>query len=97
MEQQEKIAIKNEMRREIQNVIKSYSHGGAFLDRKITDTPTDSYAVVNRRFVTLNGTLASRPSSAVVGQHYFATDTNIPMVFDGTNWRNGIGSVVASG
>lgn len=97
MDQQEKLALKNELRREIESVIKSYSHGGAFLDRKITDTPTDSYAVVNRKFATLNGTLASRPSPAVTGQHYFATDTNIPMVFDGSNWRNGVGSVVASG
>ena len=69
----------------------------AFTGRKLTDTPTDSLEVVNRRFVTLNGAVASRPVSsvAVVGQSYFATDTNIPMTYSSSGWRNGVGSIVA--
>lgn len=65
-------------------------------DRK--DTPTDAYSVVNRNYVNLSGTVAARPigSVATVGQRYFATDTGTPMVYTGTNWRNGVGSVVAS-
>ena len=67
--------------------------------QKITDTPKDAYGVVNRKYVTLNGVVGSRPLSsvAVVGQSYFNTSTNTPMVFDGNNWRNGVGSVVANG
>ncbi len=78
-------------------VIKSYTNNASFSDRKLTDTPTDSFSVVNRKFVTLNGTVASRPVSsvAVIGQHYLATDTKIPMTYDSTGWVNGIGSIVA--
>lgn len=92
-----------EMTYQIRQILKKeipfYLRGTAFTDKKITDTPTDALDVVNRRFVTSNGTVANRPASSVatVGQHYFATDTNIPMVFNGINWRNGVGSVVASG
>lgn len=79
--------------------IRGYMRSSAFTDRKITDTPTESLSVVNRRYVTLNGVVADRPTSSVatIGQHYFATDTNIPMVYDGTDWRDGVGSVVVAG
>lgn len=79
-------------------VVKKYLQSGSFTERKITDTPTDNLSVVNRKYVTLNGTVANRPvgSVATTGQSYFATDTKIPMTFDGTAWRNGAGSVVAS-
>jgi len=71
----------------------------SFRDRRTVDTPTDSYSIVNRRYVTLNGVVADRPRSSVatVGQPFFATDTFIPMHFDGAQWRNGVGSVVATG
>lgn len=79
-------------------VIREYLKGGAFTDRKLTDTPTDALSTVNRKYVTLNGTVASRPNSSVatVGQHFFATDTNIPMVYNTDGWRDGVGSIVAS-
>lgn len=82
---------------QILKVIKKYDQGGSFSGRKLTDTPTDLLSVVNKRFVTANGLVANRPVSsvAVVGQTYFATDTNIPMVFSSGGWRNGVGSVVA--
>lgn len=78
---------------EIREQLKS----GYFASRKITDTPSDALQVTNRRYVTLNGTVANRPISsvAIIGQSYFATDTGIPMRYDGTNWRNGVGSIVA--
>lgn len=74
-----------------------YLRSGAFIDRKLTDTPIDANQVVNRKYANLNGTVANRPASSVatVGQRYFATDTNIPMTFNGSNWVNGIGSIVA--
>lgn len=86
--------IKKLVRETVRNELK----GGLFTARKLTDTPTDDLAVTNRKYVTLNGTLASRPASiaAITGQRYFATDTNIPMTFDGTTWRDGVGSIVAS-
>lgn len=78
-------------------VVKEYLQTYAFSDRKLTDTPTDAFSVVNRKFVTLNGTVANRPTSvvAVVGQSYMATDTNIPMTYTTGGWRDGTGSVVA--
>ena len=65
--------------------------------KRTVDTPTDSYSVVNRRYVTLNGVVASRPRSSVasIGQPYFATDTFIPMTFSIQGWRNGVGSIVS--
>lgn len=83
----------------VEILLKRYLKGSAFTDRKLTDTPTDNLAVVNRRYVNLNGLLATRPTSSVatLGQHYFATDTNISMTYNGTNWVNGVGSVVAAG
>lgn len=78
---------------------KNLSKSGTFTDRKITDTPTDAFAPVNRRFVTLSSNVGARPISsvAVTGQPFFNTTTNTPMVFDGNDWRNGVGSVVAAG
>lgn len=79
-------------------VVKNYLKSLPFTNKRLTDTPTDALQVVNRNYVNLSGIVASRPSSSVatIGQSYFATDTNIPMVYNGTNWRNGVGSVVAS-
>lgn len=77
--------------------MQEYNKSRAFMDRKNTDTPTDSFSLVNRKFVTANGLVASRPVSSVatVGQPYFATDTKIPMVYDTTGWVDGVGSIVA--
>lgn len=82
----------------IKAVLPVYLKQAGYTDRKLSDTPTDAYEVVNRRFVTLNGTVANRPSSvvAVIGQKYYATDTNIPMTYSTAGWRNGVGSIVAS-
>ena len=71
----------------------------SFTDRKTTDTPTDAFALVNRRFATLSSNVGARPISsvAITGQHFFNITTNTPMVFDGNDWRNGVGSIVAVG
>ena len=65
--------------------------------RKRGDTPTDDLQLTPKGYVNLNGTVGARPigSVASIGQKYFATDTNIPMTFTGTQWVDGIGSVVA--
>lgn len=89
LEKEIKIMIKEE--------VEKILRGSAFTDRKLTDTPTDNLSVVNRRYVTLNGTVANRPKSSVatVGQPYYATDTFIPMTYSTEGWRNGAGSIVA--
>lgn len=81
----------------IKKLVPEMLMGSAFTQRKLTDTPTDNLAVVNRKYVTNNGTLANRPSSSVatIGQPYYATDTGIPMTYSATGWRNGVGSIVA--
>ena len=81
----------------IKKLVPEILKSSAFSDRKITDTPTDNLSVINRKYLNLNGAVTNRPNSsvAVIGQNYFATDTNIPMRFDGSAWRNGVGSVVA--
>lgn len=102
MAQQENRITKEEIEKLIdersKKIVKKFMSGGeGFTARKITDTPTDALSIVNRKFVTLNGSVASRPTAsvAVIGQHYFASDTLIPMVYSTAGWRNGVGSIVA--
>lgn len=78
-------------------VIKNYNKSSAFIGRKLTDRPTDDYAVVNRQFVTLSSNLGARPLSsvAVVGQRFFDTTNNTPIWFTVGGWRNSAGSIVA--
>lgn len=85
--------------KDVERIVEAYLKTSAFTARKLTDTPTDAYSVVSRKYTNLNGTVANRPTSSVAttGQRYFATDTGIPMVYDGSSWRNGVGSVVAAG
>lgn len=82
---------------EVIKIVEDYLKSNAFTSKKITDTPNDNLSVVNRRYVTLNGTVANRPVSSVatIGQPYFATDTGIPMTYSAQGWRNGVGSIVA--
>lgn len=86
-----------EFERNVTAVVQRYLKSAAFTQRKLTDMPTDALQVVPRQYVTLNGTVASRPVSSVatVGQPYFATDTGIPMTYSVEGWRNGVGSIVA--
>ena len=78
-------------------VIQKYNKTMAFTDRKLTDTPTDTYSLVNRRFVTLSSNIGARPVSsvAIVGQPFFDLTSSIPMTYSVGGWRNGVGSIVA--
>ena len=78
-------------------VIHKYNNVVGFTDRKITDTPTDIFSLVNRRFVTLSSNLGARPVSsvAVVGQRFFDTTANVPIWYTTAGWRNSVGSIVA--
>lgn len=82
---------KLEMR--IVDVVKQYMKSAAFTDKKITDIPNDTYSVVNRKYVTLNGTTGTRPTSSVLGQRYFDTTIGRPVYWNGSTWTDGAGSV----
>lgn len=95
---QQELEFKKKVALEVQNVIKNYTSGGAFPDRKITDLPTDSFSVVNRKFATLNGSSANRPTSSVVGQQYFdttlASGRGKTITWNGTGFVDGTGTYV---
>ena len=78
-------------------VVREYNRNVVFTDRKTTNTPTDAYSPVNRRFVTLSSNLGARPVSsvAVVGQRFFDTTGNIPIYYTIAGWRNSVGSIIA--
>lgn len=57
-----------------------------FTQRKLTDTPTDSLQVVNRKYVNMNGVTGSRPRSSILGQFYFDTTLGYPVWWNGTTW-----------
>ena len=89
--------LKKLIKEESAKVFKELSAGLGFTQRKLTDTPTDALSVVPKKYVNLNGTVSQRPNSSVasIGQGFFATDTNIPMTYSSTGWRDGVGSIVA--
>ena len=89
--------MKQYIKDEIKKTIPVYMKNAAFTDRKLTDTPTDSLSMVNRKYVTNNGLVADRPKSSVatVGQTFYSTDTGIPMTYSTQGWKNGVGSIVA--
>lgn len=78
---------------DVLKVVKDYLGSSAFTDRKLTDTPTDANDVVNRKYVTNNGTI--RPTSSVLGQPFL--DTSLAAGRGKPIWYNGIGWVDATG
>lgn len=74
--------------------IRQYLAGPAFTGRKVSDTPTDSLSVVNRQYVTLNGTSANRPTASVIGQFYFDTTLGKPIWWNGTSFVDATGTTV---
>ena|SRR3990167_4029994 len=79
----------------IKKVIPVYLKSNAFVDRKVTDTPTDDLQVTPRKYVNMYGSIAGRPQVSVVGQQYFSTDLGYPIFRNSNNaWVNGQGSVV---
>ena len=74
--------------------VSRYLKSSAFTDRKVTDTPTDAFSVVNRKYVTLNGASSARPTSSVVGQTYFDTTLGYAVWWNGTGFVDATGSYV---
>lgn len=71
---------------DILRIIRDYNKSSGFTDRKLTDTPTDSLQVVNRKYVTANGTTANRPPSPVTGQYFFDSTLGKPIWYSGSAW-----------
>ncbi len=74
-------------------VVRGYFTNQAFTDLKITDTPKDANAIVPRKYVTLNGTTANRPTASVTGQRYFDTTIGRPVYWNGSTFVDGAGSI----
>lgn len=80
-------------KREVQHMIDNSLRGN--FSKKIGDTPNDGLQYVTRRYLTQNGSIASRPRNPVVGQMYLATTPGYPVWWNGNNWVSATGSVVA--
>ena len=86
--------MKEEIKKLIQDEVKNQLKGGLFSARKLTDTPTDSLQVVNRKYVTRNSTTALRPTTSVLGEHYFDTSVNRTVTWNGTFYQDPAGNAV---
>lgn len=85
----------DELKKLIDDRIKVFFQRSGFTQKKVTDTPTEGLAIVNRSYVNLYGSIAGAPTSSVVGQRYFATDLNYLVVKNSNyRWVNGTGSIV---
>lgn len=78
----------------IKKTVPEYLKSSAFVDRKLTDNPTDALQVVNRKFITQNGTTAGRPTSSIVGLRYFDTTLGYPVYWSGVTWVDSTGTPV---
>jgi len=76
----------------IREIVPKILKGPAFTYKKITDTPTDDLQVVNRKFVTNNG--SSFPTNPVTGQSFFSSVLSMPTWYNGTNWVDSTASVI---
>lgn len=74
-------------------IVRDYMQSSGFSNKKIADMPTDSLQVVNRKYLTLNGTTTQRPASSVVGQRYLDTTIGRPIYWSGSAWIDGAGSI----
>ncbi len=73
-------------------IVRDYLNSSAFTSRKLTDTPTDALSVVNRKFVTNNGSTTNRPTASVIGQPYFDTSLGKPVWYGPAGWVDATGT-----
>jgi hypothetical protein len=87
------LTLQNKIQDEATKVFKKMT---AFTVRTLADTPTDDLAVVNRKYVTMNGTTGNRPKSSVIGQQYFDTSlgNGKPVYWNGTGFVDATGTYV---
>ena len=86
----------NDLKTLVIQIVQDYQKQGGFTARKVTDTPTDALQVVNRKFVTQNGT--NRPTSSIMGLQFFdtslASGRGKPIYWNGTGWVDATGTYV---
>ena len=91
---QDEFFKKIDNQKELDKNTQTYLASNAFSNRKITDTPTDDLAIVNRKFVTLHGVSANRPTTSIIGQFYYDTTLDKPIWWNGTSFVDATGSAV---
>jgi len=89
---EQKEQLKKLIREETLKVVAEYNKSQAFTDRKLTDTPSDSLQVTPRKYVTMNGPSANRPTASVIGQFYLDTTIGKPIWWLGDRFIDGSGS-----
>lgn len=85
---------KDEIKKLIQEEIRTQMRGNLFTARKVTDTPSDGQQVTPRKYITRNSTTALRPTTSVLGEFYFDTTAGLPVWWNGTNYQDAAGNVV---
>ncbi len=91
----EEIAQKKKIEDIVDARVRQQLQANLFNARKLTDTPTDDLQVVPRKYVTMNGPSANRPTASIIGQQYF--DTSLASGRGKTITWNGTGFVDATG
>lgn len=81
-------------KKEVLKIIQEYMRSSSFTDRKLTDTPIDKFQVVPRGYVTRNSTTALRPTTSILGEHYFDTTVGKPVWWTGSSYKDAAGNVV---
>lgn len=90
------VILNTQIKEESLKAMKKYLGGAGFTARTVTDTPHDALSVVNRNYVTNNGTV--RPTSSVKGQPFLdmslASGRGKPIWWNGTGWVDATGTYV---
>lgn len=92
-----RVESKQLVKDDVIKIVAAYLKASAFTDRKLTDMPTDALQVVSRKYVTLNGVTANRPSNPVAGQYYFDASLGThgkPIWYTGANWVDATSTIV---
>lgn len=92
--------IRDELKKTVKEIViqevTEQLKSGLFTSRKLTDIPTDSLQVTNRKYVTMNGATTNRPTSSVIGQFYFDTTlgggNGKPVWYGPNGWMDATGS-----
>ena len=83
--------LDKDSKKEVEDMIKKAVR---FSQRKVGDAPTDANQLTPRKYVTMNGVSANRPTSSVIGQSYFDTSIGKPIWWDGTGFKDAAGNYV---
>jgi hypothetical protein len=85
---------KIDLQKETDKTVQDYLSSNAFTAKKVTDTPRDKNQVVPRGYVNRSATTALRPTTSILGEHYFDTTVSKPVWWNGTNYQDAAGNVI---